>query len=126
MILINFSHRLTNPQIAQLAEILAMTISPPIDRMPQFDSSRPFAEQITELVDSIGLSPSEWQTESILVNPPALAPSCAVLVAELQGRMGYFPTIIRLRSVANYMPPQYEVAEIINLQSLRDHARQRR
>jgi hypothetical protein len=40
--------------------------------------------------------------------------------------MGYFPTIIRLRPVANATPPRFEVAELINLQAVRDRAREQR
>lgn len=126
MVLINFSHPLTNSQIAQLSELTGEAISSPIELMPQFDLGRPFAEQITGLVDSVGLSPSEWQCEHILVNPPGYVPTAALLVAELHGRMGHFPPIIRLRPVHGCTPLQFEVAEIINLQHLRDEARQRR
>jgi hypothetical protein len=61
-----------------------------------------------------------------LVNLPALAPAAAALLAELHGRMGYFPAIVRIRPVAGSTPPAYEVAEIINLQAVRDAARERR
>jgi hypothetical protein len=40
--------------------------------------------------------------------------------------MGYFPATLRLRPVAETTPPQFEVAEIINLQAVRDRARQMR
>jgi len=49
-----------------------------------------------------------------------------VLLAELHGRMGYFPPIVRLRPVPNALPPRFEVAEIINLQAVREAARTRR
>jgi len=48
------------------------------------------------------------------------------LLAEVHGRTGYFPTIIRLRPVAGVTPPQFEVAELLNLQAVRDAARVRR
>jgi hypothetical protein len=71
--------------------------------------------------------PSEtWQGAPIVVNPPALASAAAVVLAELHGRMGYFPPVVRMRPVPEALPPQYEVAEIINLQALRDAARARR
>jgi hypothetical protein len=60
------------------------------------------------------------------VNPPGLAPATAALLAELHGRMGYFPSILRLRPVSGTTPTRYEVAEIINLQALRDAARLQR
>jgi hypothetical protein len=47
-------------------------------------------------------------------------------LAELHGRMGYFPPILRLRPVEGAIPPRFEVAEIINLQALRDAARKER
>ena len=96
------------------------------EQMAQFDHARPFAEQVGELVDALGLSPAQWQTEPILVNLPALAPIAAVLIAELHGRTGYFPAIVRVRPLAGSTPPSYEVAEIINLQGVRDAARERR
>ncbi len=49
-----------------------------------------------------------------------------LLLAELHGRMGYFPSILRLRPVRDSLPPAFEIAEILNLQALRDRARQRK
>jgi len=49
-----------------------------------------------------------------------------VLLAELHGRCGYFPPCIRLRPAQGPVPPQYEVAEVLNLQAVRDAARQKR
>jgi hypothetical protein len=43
----------------------------------------------------------------------------ATLLAELHGRMGYFPTILRLKPIPNSTPPQFQVAEVINLQAVR-------
>jgi hypothetical protein len=40
--------------------------------------------------------------------------------------MGYFPPLARLRPVEGSLPPRYEVAEVINLQQVRDAARRRR
>ncbi len=123
MLLLNFSHPLTDAHLAQLAELLGEPPAAPIGRMAQFDVARPFDEQVRELVDSVGLSPVQWQTERIIINPPGLAVITAALLAELHGRMGYFPTIIRLRTIAGATPPVYEVAELINLQAIRETAR---
>lgn len=38
----------------------------------------------------------------------------------------YFPACIRMRPVAGARPPRYEVAEVLDLQTVRDRARQRR
>ena len=126
MLLLNFTHPLPSAQLNRLAELAGRPITDVREYMAQFDHARPFAEQAAELADGMQLSPQQWQTEAILVNPPALAPIAAVLIAELHGRMGYFPAIIRVRPVAGSTPPTYEVAEIINLQAVRDAARERR
>lgn len=126
MLLLNFTHPLPPAQLDRLAELAGRPVVEVRERMAQFDHTRPFADQVAEMVNAVDLSPAQWQTEAILVNPPALAPIAAVLIAELHGRMGYFPAIVRVRPVAGSTPPGYEVAEIINLQAVRDAARQRR
>ncbi|MDE3091668.1 MAG: hypothetical protein KGJ80_20035 [Chloroflexota bacterium] len=126
MILLNFSHPLTPAQIAQLETLTAQPIGRVIEQMPQFDHAQPFAEQARELVDAVGLSPQEWQTLPLVVIPPALNFVAVTLLAVLHGRMGYFPAHVRMRPVAGSTPPRYEIAEVINLQSVRDAARERR
>jgi len=49
--------------------------------------------------------------------------TAVTLLAYLHGLMGYFPAVIRLRPVEGSTPPQYEVAEVINLQAVREEAR---
>lgn len=49
-----------------------------------------------------------------------------VQLAELHGRIGHFPVLIRLRPVADSVPTRYEVAELLNLQAIREQARYRR
>ena len=127
MLLLNFSHPLTPTQQAQIealtGEKLAGAIAEIRDIPAQFDNEMPFAEQVRALVDGVGLSPTEWQTRPILVNPPAYNFAAVTLMAELHGRMGYFPAIVRVRPQPGIMPPRYEVAEIINLQAVRETAR---
>lgn len=69
------------------------------------------------------MTPPEWQTLPRLLNPPRLAPLALALVAELHGRCGHFPALVNIRPVAGATPMRYEVAEIVNLQTLRDTAR---
>ena len=126
MILLNFSHPLTEEQQRQIEVLVGQAVDRPIDAPSQFDHQRPFAEQVETLVDGVGLTSREWQTKPILVVPPALSFLAAALLAELHGRMGYFPPIVRVRPVEGSLANQYEVAEVIDLQRLRDEARQRR
>ncbi len=126
MLVLNFSHPLTAEQIAQIEGLTGAAVDEVRHIPTQFDVARPFTPQVVALADRCGLSPEEWQTIPLLILPPALNFIAVALLAELHGRMGYFPPIVRTRPVAGALPPRYEVAEILDLQSLRDEARQRR
>lgn len=126
MIILNFSHPLTEIQLEKTAQLTSQLVEKVINLAVQFDHSQPFIPQLQELVASIPLDASAWQNQQILVNPPALNFITAALLAELHGRMGYFPPILRLRPLEDSLPPRYEVAEVLNLQALRDAARRRR
>lgn len=126
MILLNFSHPLTEAQRAQIEGLTGTPISRVIARNPQFDEQQPFASQLADLCAQIDLTPEEWQGEPILLVLPSLNFIAAALLAELHGRMGYFPPVVRTRPVVGKVPRQYEVAEILDLQALREQARKQR
>jgi len=126
MIIINFAHPFTESQLIALGELAGQPVERVIDVRAQLDPQQPFAEQVRALVDSVGLSPAEWQTLPLLVNLPSLSVIAALALAELHGRMGHFPGVIRLRPATNSTPPSFEVAEILNLQAVRDGAREAR
>lgn len=126
MILLNFTHPVTDAQRTQIEALTGQAIDRLIERMPHFDDGQPLAPQIRELVDSVGLTSQEWQTEALLINPPGLAPAALCLMAEIHGRTGYFPATVHIRPVPGSVPRQFEVAEILDLQALRDEARRHR
>jgi len=126
MILINFSHPLSEEMITTIEFLTGLSIDLNLPVLSQFTLEKPFAEQISALVDSIGFSSEEWENKPILINPPAYNYAAVTLMAELHGRMGYFPSIVRIRPVSESNPPRFEVAEIINLQSVRGKSRYRR
>ena len=131
MLLLNFAHPLTNEHLAQIERLTGQRPERVIVIDSQIDPQQPLAPQVAALADAAGLTPEEWQTLPLLVNPPALNFSAVALIAELHGRMGYFPPCIRMRPVVGpdgqrVVPPRFEVAEILNLQAIRDRARQRR
>ena len=125
MLLVSFGHPLTP---ANLAQIAALTGSEPEVRAVrvQIDNSQSLAEQTAALVDAMGVSGDAWQTTPLIVNPPGLAVATAALLAEIHGRSGHFPAVLRLRPVEGAPVATFEVAEIVNLQALRDKARERR
>jgi hypothetical protein len=122
LLLLNFAHPLTEAQLAQVSTLLdeRPTVR---DVLVQIDRDRPLVEAARELADAAELSPIEWQTLPLLINPPGLAPLALALIAELHGRCGHFLPILNIRPVEGALPPRYEVAEIVNLQELRDAAR---
>lgn len=125
MLILNFAHPLTDEHKAQI-KVLANIAIDEIRTIPvQIDQAQPLGPQISAIVDSIQLSSQEWQTRPLLINPPGYAPAAFVLLAELHGRIGHFPSLIRLRPQPGPVTT-YEVAELLNLQAVREAARQRR
>ncbi|VAW32270.1 hypothetical protein MNBD_CHLOROFLEXI01-4965 [hydrothermal vent metagenome] len=126
MIIINFTHPLTPEQQTQIAHLTGQPITAVHDTPSQFDNDQPFPPQINDMLDNVPLNAAQWQTVPLLINPPAYAPIALTLIAELHGRIGHFPTIIRIRPIADTSPTQYEVAEVLNLQKIREDGRKLR
>jgi len=126
MHIINFSHPLTQSQVLEIGSTTKLQAESVRDVRVQFDLLIDFVPQVIEMLDGLGVSPDQWQTEAWLLVPPSLNFITAILLAELHGRMGRFPTIVRLRPVAGTLVSTFEVAEIINLDSVRNAARMRR
>ena len=126
MILLNFSHPLTDAQRGQIEALTGDAIGRVLALAPQFDEQQPFGPQLDALMAQVDLTPAQWQGEPILVILPSLNFIAAALLAELHGRMGYFPPVVRTRPVADIVPRRYEVAEILDLQRLREAARRQR
>lgn len=126
MLILNYSHPLTPDQLSRLEALTGVAVEAVRELPAQLDLDAPFAPQAVALADAAQLTPEQWQTTPLLLVPPALNFAAVALLAELHGRMGYFPPVVRLRPVAGALPPRYEVAEIINLQAVRDAARRKR
>jgi hypothetical protein len=126
MLLLNFSHPITQEQLARIRELVGRDVESVITIPTQFDLGRPFVEQVREFLTMVQLTPEQWQTVPMIINPPGMAQITAVLLAEIHGRSGYFPTILRLRPITKMVPTQFEVAELLNLQGVRDDARAQR
>ncbi len=127
-LLLNFAHPLTAEHLAAIAALTGQAVGEVREEPTQtaIDPARPLREQAAAIVDGFGLPADDWQTRPILINPPGYAPATAALLAELHGRMGHFPAILRLRPVAGSTPTRYEVAEIVDLNVMRGAAREKR
>lgn len=125
MLILNFSHPLTSDQRTQIEALAHTSIEEARIILVQIDQAGPLEPQIIAIVDAIGLTSEEWQTLPLLVNPPGYAPAAFVLLAELHGRIGHFPSLIRLRPKPSPVT-SYEVAELLNLQTIREAAREHR
>ena len=125
MLILNFSHPLTDEQQTQIEALANTSIEEVLTIRVQINQEEPLEPQITAIVDSAGLSSEEWQTRPLLINPPGYAPAAFVLLAELHGRIGHFPSLIRLRPKPGPVTT-YEVTELLNLQAIREAARKRR
>ena len=126
MILLNFSHPLSPDQLSQVEALVGQKLDQVIEIPVHFDPQQPFLPQLAKLMEVLPLSPRELQTEPILVNPPSFHVIAALVLAELDGRMGYFPPVLRIRPVEAALPPRFELAEILNLQAVREAARLKR
>src|SRR5437764_11398093 len=125
MLILNFTHPITHEQRAQIESLANTSIEEIRTIRVQINQEEPLEPQIISIVGATGLSSEEWQTLPLLINPPGYAPASFVLLAELHGRIGHFPSLIRLRPKSGPVS-SYEVAELLNLQSIREAARERR
>ncbi len=123
IILLNFAHPITSKDIEKIEDIIKTSVTETRDIDTQVDPQNDIFTQIETILDNIGLSSEEWQTLPLIINLPSLNYSTAIMLAMLHGRMGYFPAILRMRPEPNVIPPRFVLAEVINLQAVRQKAR---
>jgi hypothetical protein len=121
MLILNFAHPFTEQQHTRIEELAGTSIKNIITIPMLINEKEPLRPQITSIIDALDHYLDAWPKQHILVNPPGYAPAAFLLLAELHGRIGHFPTLIRMRP--NHGPvTSYEVIELINLQTIRDAA----
>lgn len=125
MLILNFTHALTPDHLAQIEHLADSRVEEVRTIAVQIEQRESLTEQIVAIVDGVGLASEAWQTTPLVINPPGYAPAAFVLLAELHGRIGHFPTLVRLRPKPGPVT-SFEVAELLNLQSVREAARRRR
>lgn len=125
MIILNFSHPLTPAQEAQIAALAGEPVAQVIEVAAKFDAQTPYVAQLAALLDRVALTPAQWQSGELLVILPSLNYIAALVLADLHGRSGGFPPVVRLRPAPGSVLRRYEVAEILDLQGLREQVRAR-
>ena len=126
MKILNFAHPLTDDQLQEIQALVGVKITAVLEIPSQISTETPLAPQIEKMLDSTGFTPQEWQTSTLLINLPSLSYSAAAVLAQLHGRMGYFPPVLRLHPLTAEIPLRYTVFEILNLQAMREQARGKR
>jgi hypothetical protein len=120
-VVINLSgHPLTEKQREQIEQ--EMYIEELIELPAHFESA-PIQPQIDRVVDEIDLTIGEWQSKSIVLALPGLAPAASALLAYLHGLRGGFLKVLWIRPHPSNAS-RYTVGEIIGLQALRDKGRE--
>jgi len=124
--IINFAHPLTEENLREIEALAGCTVSEVIEVPSQVDLASPLEPQLSSRLDGLGLSPGEWQTSPLLLNLPSLSYSAAVVLALVHGRAGHFPPVLRLAPETGNVVTRFKVAEILNLQAIRERARGKR
>lgn len=126
LIVLNFNRALTPTQVTQLEQQLGEAIHTIIALDQRFDDKRPYAPQCIALLNRLGWTPEQWETTPLLILPPGFAAATLTLISIIHGRRGYFPAMARFRPEETGTRTDYVLAEIINLQALRNGAHGRK
>lgn len=126
MILINFAYPLTQEIRTAIEQLCSQTIDRVIPAIVELDNDRSFKDQVKQLFLETDLPLEEMMSKPVAVILPSHAFIAALVLVELQGRIGRFPAIIRFRPIPDSLPVAYELAEMVDLQHHRDEIRQER
>lgn len=121
MLILNFSHPITEAQRMQIANIAGDEEIEVLDFPVQFKPDSPFTIQVKRLMQSVPLG--RLEEEHVVVNLPALNYIAAMVLAALMGAGGYMPPVLRLQRIDGSLPPTFSVAEIVKLETVVKHYR---
>ena len=127
-IILNFSgHPVLPGQLKAIEKILHWPSQQVIDvPVGTIAEDRNFIGNIVKAIDKVDLSPVQWQAASIVALPAGYSAIWSVVLAEIHGRLGYFPDVVHLRPSGVTSAEKYEVAEIMNLRQVRHASREKR
>lgn len=118
--LVNFARPLSPEQVREVERLCGSEIDEIIEApLVNLDNTQPFGPQIEAMIRATGLTAEQWQSLPLIVNVHPFPSAAAMLLARLHGIKGRFPDIIRLRPIT-LGSQEFEVAEVVELQRLRD------
>ena len=121
MTLLNLAEPLSREDVSVIAALSGRRARRVVDVVPRFDANLPLAPQVSSLVDGLGFSTKEWETTSIVICLPPDPVAATLVVAEIAGRRGRAPTVVRYGAAK--VGGKREPAELISLHEVRKEAR---
>lgn len=120
VVVLNFSHPITEVQKGEIAGLLGVTpfdvkVREGLSKQYRYVTTLNLVEQVRDQVADARLAPSNWQEKLIIVNLPAHSGGAMIALAEMHGRMGYFPTVLRIERAED----GFHFTEAIDLEQLR-------
>lgn len=124
MTILNLAAPLSTNDVSTIAALCGRKARRVIDLALAFSETDPLAPQVRSLLDSLGFSSSEWQSQSVVVNLPDDPVAATLLIADIAGRRGRTPSVIRWKRGGNGQ--RVEPLEVISLHEIRKEARHQR
>jgi len=127
-LILNFSgHPVLGGQLGAIEKMMHWPSSQVIDvPVGTISEDHGFVASIVKKIEAVDLLPAQWQTSNIVVIPAGYSALWSVVLAELHGRLGYFPDVVHLRPAAGSSKEKFEVAEVMNLRDVRHASRGKR
>jgi hypothetical protein len=124
MTILNLASPLSSEDTSIIAALCGRKARRVVDVAAAFSETDPLAPQVRAMLDGLGFSSSDWQNQSIVLNLPPDPVASALIVAEIAGRRGRTPSVVRWKRTAG--ATRMEPAEVISLHEIRKEARHQR
>lgn len=120
VLILNFSHPITDAQKGEIAKLVGVELTgiefrEGLSRQYAYATADQLVAAVREQVNAAKVSASDWQSTRVFVNLPALSAGAMIALAEMHGRMGYFPSALRIEKVGD----AFSFTEVIDLDALR-------
>ncbi|KAF0208377.1 MAG: hypothetical protein FD171_860 [Actinobacteria bacterium] len=124
--IVNFGHALTPAVVDEIVEAAGCEGFSLHEVEFAANLSELLEPQVVAAIDATNIDPGDWPRLNLVVGLPTHAPLTAVVLAELHGRLGHFPAIVRFAPDDGALVRNYRLAEVLNLEAMRSRARTRR